>query len=105
MSANTEYVVATVLAANTSGSGVGGPEVVAAPHPLDNVRSIYIMLGITNTKRYGTINVNNFTSMEYFDYISVDDAKSFVKVWKKTSQEVDTKFGMSTQSKLQGFLY
>ena len=51
------------------------------------------------------INAHNLTGMDYFDYISVDDAGSFIKVWNDTSHAVTTKVGMLTHRKLQGFLY
>ena len=50
------------------------------------------------------INAHNLTGMDDFDYIRVDDAESFVKVWNDTSQAVATKVGMPTHQKLQGFL-
>ena len=50
------------------------------------------------------INAHNLTGMDEFDYIRVDDAESFVKVWNDTSQAVATKVGMPTHQKLQGFL-
>ena len=34
------------------------------------------------------INANNLTGMENFDYIRVNYAGSFVKVWNETSQAV-----------------
>ena len=57
------------------------------------------------TQSDGMINAHNLTIMDDFDYIRVDDAKSFVKVFNKTSLAVTTKVGMPTQRKLQGFLY
>ena len=50
------------------------------------------------------INAHNLTSMDDFDYIRVDDVKSFVKVWNETSRSLAPKVGMPTQRKLQGFL-
>ena len=51
------------------------------------------------------INAHNFTGMDDFDYIRVDDGGSFVKVWNETSQAAAKKVGIPTQRKIQGFLY
>ena len=62
------------------------------------------MLGMKTTQHDGMINAHNLTDMDDFDYIRVNDARSFVKVWNETSQEVATKVDTNTQHKLQGFL-
>ena len=49
---------AAKLSVAASGAGVGGPEVVAVPHPLDDVRAIFTTLGMTNTQRCGMMNVH-----------------------------------------------
>ena len=66
-------------------------------YPLDNVISIFTTLGMTITQRDGMNNAHNLTGMDDFDYIRVDDAGSFVKVWNETSQAVATKSGMTPQ--------
>ena len=43
--------------------------------------------------------------MDDFDYIRVDDDKSFVKVWNKISRAVALKVDITTQHNIQGFLY
>ena len=57
------------------------------------------------TQRDGMINAHNITSMDDFDYIRVDDAKSFVNVWNEISRAVAKKVSMLTQRKMQGFLF
>ena len=72
---------------------------------MDDVRSIFTILGMIIKRHDGMINAHNLTSMDDFDYIRVDDAVSFVKVWNETSRAVATKVDMPTQRKLRGFLY
>ena len=105
MAENQSSAGAAVLAAAAAGAGAGVIAVVAVPHPLDDVGYIFTALGMTNTQRGGMNNVHNFTSMDNFDSIRVDDTKSLVKVWNETSQAVTTKFVIPTQHKLQGLLY
>ena len=103
---------ADIMAANSADSGAEGLDATAAgagaggiADPLDDVGAIFTTLGMTTTQRDGMINAHNITGMDEFDYIRVDDAVSFIKVWNDTSREVATKFGMPTQCKLQGLLY
>ena len=100
MAANPVASVSEGLAAAASGAGTGG-----TADPLDNVRAIFTTFGMTTTHHDGMINVHNLTGMDDFDYIRVNDVRSFIKVWNDTSQAVSMKVGMPTQRKLQGFLY
>ena len=88
------------LAAAAAGAGAGG-----TAYPLDDVRANFTTPRITITQHDGMINAHNITGMDNFDYIRVDDAKSFFKAWNETSREVATMVGIPTQRKLQGFLY
>ena len=81
MAENPAAAGATELAAASAGSSAGG-----TADPLDDVRAIFTMLGMIISQRYGIMNANNITGMDEFDYIRVDDAGSFVKVWNETSQ-------------------
>ena len=76
MAANPADAGASGIAASAAGVGTGGPE-----YPMDDVRSIFTILGMIINRRDGMINAHNLTSMDDFDYIRVDDAKSFFKVW------------------------
>ena len=103
---------ANITAANLAAVGEAGIAAVAAGEgaggmadPLDDVRAIFTTLGMTITQCDGMINDHNLTGMDDFDYIKVNDAVSFVKVWNETSQAVATKVGNPTPRKLQGFLY
>ena len=91
-----EYIscLAAGLAVEASEVGAGGLALAAAPHPLDDVIAIFTTLSMKFTQRDGMISAHNFTSMDDFDYIRVDDSKSFVKVWNKISRAVATKVGM-----------
>ena len=100
MAANPATAGESGLAAAAEGVGAGG-----TIDPLDNVRAIFITLGMTITQRDVMINSHNLTGMDNFDYIRVNDTGSFVKVWNETSRVVATEVGMPTQCKLQGFLY
>ena len=53
--------------------------------PLDDMRAIFTTLGMTITQSDGIINAHNIMVMGDFDYIRVDDAGSFVKVWNEAS--------------------
>ena len=81
MAENPAAAGAAELAAASAGSGAGG-----TADPLDDVRAIFTMLGMIISQRYGIMNANNITGMDEFDYIRVDDAGLFVKVWNETSQ-------------------
>ena len=48
---------------------------------MDGMRAIFNTLDMMITQRDGMNNAHNLTNMDDFDYIRVDDAKSFVKVW------------------------
>ena len=72
---------------------------------MDGMRAIFNTLDMMITQRDGMNNAHNLTNMDDFDYIRVDNAKSFVKVWNETSLAVATKVGIPTQHKLQGLLY
>ena len=100
MAANPTAVGAAGLAAAAEEAGTD-----VTSDPLDDVRSIFTTLGMTITQRDGMINAHNLTGTDDFDYIRVDDSRSFIKVWNDTSQVVATKVGMPTQQKVQGFLY
>ena len=99
MAANPATAVAAVIAVTAAGAGAG-----VMTDSLDDVRAIFTTLGMKITQRDGMIKAHNLTGMDDFDYIRVDDARSFIKVWNDTSQAVATKVGMPTQRKLQGFL-
>ena len=99
MAANPVAAEAAGLDVLAAGTGAGG-----TADPLDDVRAIFTTLRMKITQRDGMINSHNLTGMDDFDYIRVDDAGSFVKVWNDTSRAVATKVGMPTQQKLQGFL-
>ena len=88
------------LAVEAAGADSGRTE-----DALDDLRAIFTTLVMTITQTDGMINAHNLTVMDDFDYIRVDDDISFIKVWNDTSLAVATKAGMSTQRKLQGFLY
>ena len=81
MAENPAAAGAAELAAASAGSGTGG-----TADPLNDVRAIFTMLGMIISQRYGIMNANNITGMDEFDYIRVDDAGLFVKVWNETSQ-------------------
>ena len=100
MAANPVAVRASGLAAEAAGAGVRG-----TVDPLDEMISIFTMLGIKINQRDGMISVHNLTGMDDFYYIKVDDAESFVNVWNETSQAVATKVHIPKQHKLKGFLY
>ena len=100
MAANPAAAESAGLAATSAGADVGGMK-----DSLDDVRAIFTMLGMTISQRDGMINAPNITCMDDLDYIRVDDAGSFIKVWNDTSQAVATKVGMPTQRKMQAFLY
>ena len=51
------------------------------------------------------INAHNLTGMDNFDYIRVDDVRSFIKVCNKISLSVATEVCIPIQHKLQGFFY
>ena len=72
--------------------------------PLEDVRSIFTTLGMRINQCDDMINAHNLTEMDDFDYIRVDDAGSFIKVWNDTSRAVGTKVGMPTQRNIQVFL-
>ena len=95
MAPNPEAAGAAGLAAAASGAGAGGPA-----DTLDEVRAIFNTLGMTITQRDGIINAHNLTSIDDFDYIRVDDAGSFVKVWNETSRAVAIKVGMPTHQNM-----
>ena len=79
MAANPSAEGAAVIAAEELGAGAGG-----TADPSDDVRSIFNMLRMTITHRDDMINAHNITGMDNFDYIRVDDARSFIKVWNET---------------------
>ena len=99
MTANPEAAGAAGLSAAAVGVGAGG-----MIDQLEDVRAIFTTFGMTNTQYDGMINSHNLTGMDDFDYIRVNDAGLFIKVWNDTSQAVATKVGMPAQRKLQGFL-
>ena len=99
MAANPAAAESAGLAATSAGADVGGMK-----DSLDDVRAIFTMLGMTISQRDGMINAPNITCMDDLDYIRVDDAGSFIKVWNDTSQAVATKAVIPTQHKLQSFL-
>ena len=99
MAANPVAVRASGLAAEAAGAGVRG-----TVDPLDEMISIFTMLGIKINQRDGMISVHNLTGMDDFYYIKVDDAESFVNIWNETSQAVATKVHIPKQHKLKGLL-
>ena len=68
------------LAVASSGAGEGG-----TADPLEEVKVVFTTIRVKITQRDGMINAHNLTVMDNFDYISVDDAGSFIKVWNDTS--------------------
>ena len=67
------------LAAAAAGVGAGG-----TAEPVENVRSIFTMPGMTITHHYGIINAHNLTGMDNFDYIRVNDYGSFINICNDT---------------------
>ena len=100
MAANPAAAGGLEQAAAVAGAGAGGTS-----DPLDDMRAIFAMLGMKITQRDGMINAHNLMGMYDFDYIRVNDAGSFIKVWNDTFRAVAMKVGIPTHSKLQGFLY
>ena len=91
MDANPAAAGEAGLAAAAAGVGAGG-----TVEPLEEVIAIFTTLGMTTTQRDGMINAHNLTGMDDFDYIRVDDAISFIKVWNDTSLAMATKNGIPT---------
>ena len=100
MDVNTEAAGSAGLATATAEEGVG-----ETAEPLDDLRAIFTTLGMIINQLDGMINAHNLTNMDNFDYIRVEDAKSFAKVCNNTSREVATKVVIPPQRKLQGFFY
>ena len=100
MAANPADTGAAGLATESVGVSAGGTK-----DQLDDVRSIFTTLEMAITERDFIIIAHNFTNMDDFDYIRVNDSGSFVKVWNETLQSVAAKVDIPKQGKLQGFLY
>ena len=100
MAANPAYIGSSGIAAEAAGAGAGWKA-----DPMEDVRDMFTTLGMIITQRGDMINPHNLTSMDNFDYIMVDNVRSFIKVWNKNSLSVATEVCIPIQHKLQGFFY
>lgn len=78
---------------------------IPAVDPLDEVRGVFTVMGMTGVQSNGLINVHNITGMDDFSIMRPSDADKMVKIYNSSHRTMANMIGLFVKIRLEGFLY